>query len=237
MTNEELNLALDRLSAIMVDVATGGTRIDSVNAEFGLLYDAVVDELSQWGIIEALPYRDLWQWRGRWSSGDMPQWQDRRNFVANLFSGLKKQLRTRSQTPYEPTGWARVDRAIANMQRLLATASTEEHFQAVGLLGREILISLGQAVFDPSRHATLDGVTASETDAKRMLEAFIAVALEGSANEELRKFVRSALGLALSLQHKRTATYRDAALCTEAAVAVAHIVAIISGRRNRNEEA
>lgn len=231
MTNEELNTALDQMCATMIDVATGGARIGVVNGEFGTLYDTVADELARRGIGGGLPYRDLWQWRGRWSAGDMPHWQDRRTFVADLFSQLRKDLRERGKTPYEPTGWSRVDRAVSEMQSQLARASDEEHFQTVGLLGREILISLGQAVFDAEKHPTLDGVKASSTDAKRMLEAFIAEKLEGSANEQLRKFVRSALDLALTLQHKRTATYRDAALCTEAAVAVAHIVAIVSGRR------
>ncbi len=37
------------------------------------------------------------------------------------------------------------------------------------------LISLGQSVFDPARHPSLDGASISSTDAKRMLEAYIAV--------------------------------------------------------------
>jgi hypothetical protein len=31
-----------------------------------------------------LPYRDLWEWYGRWSSGEMPSWQSRRNLVNGL---------------------------------------------------------------------------------------------------------------------------------------------------------
>jgi hypothetical protein len=75
----------------------------------------------------------------------------------------------------EPTGWTRVDRSVAEVRKRLENAATEEQFQAVGLLCRETLISLGQAVYDAELHRTLDGVTPSDTDAKRMLEAYIAV--------------------------------------------------------------
>jgi hypothetical protein len=65
------------------------------------------------------------------------------------------------------------------MRQRLESAAAEEQFQAVGLLCREALISLAQAVYDPDVHQTLDKVKASDTDAKRMLEAYIAVALGG----------------------------------------------------------
>jgi hypothetical protein len=60
------------------------------------------------------------------------------------------------------------------------------------LLCRETLISLGQAVYNAALHPTLDGVAASDTDAKRMLEAYIAVTFSGSAHEHLRKHARAA---------------------------------------------
>jgi hypothetical protein len=88
---------------------------------------------------------------------------------------------------YEPTGWSRVDRTQTEMRSRLASAKTEEQFQGIGLLGRELLISVAEVVFKPADHPTLDGTAASKTDAKRMLEAYIAVELGGSANEFARK--------------------------------------------------
>jgi hypothetical protein len=76
---------------------------------------------------------------------------------------------------HEPTGWDRVDRTVTEARKRLESATTEEQFQAVALLCREILISLARAVFDPQRHPTLDGVHASDTDAKRMLEGADAI--------------------------------------------------------------
>ena len=80
-------------------------------------------------------------------------------------------------------GWPRVDRDIHELRRQLEQAQNEEQFQAVGLLCRETLISLAQVVYDPQRHLTTDGVPPSETDARRMLEAYIALELSGRPNE------------------------------------------------------
>lgn len=142
-----------------------------------------------------------------------------------------RQIDQRAQVFDEPTGWEKVDRQLLEGQSRLRGADTEERFQAVGLICREALISLAQAVFKPARHKILDGKKPSPTDAGRMLEAYIAVELAGGANEEARSHAKAALGLALALQHKRTADFRTAALCLEASTSVVNTVAILDGRR------
>lgn len=137
----------------------------------------------------------------------------------------------RSAAFEEPTGWLKVDRQLEESRSQLMAALSEEQFQAVGLLCREALISVGQAVFDPSRHETRDGVIVSKTDASRMLEAFIASELQGGTNEEARAHGKAALKLALALQHRRNADFRMAALCVEATASVANLIAILAGRR------
>ena len=72
----------------------------------------------------------------------------------------------------EPVGWEKVKRQIRNAYDQLQTAEAEEHFQSVGLCCREALISVAQEVYEPLKHETQDGVPPSQTDAKRMLEAF-----------------------------------------------------------------
>ena len=88
-------------------------------------------------------------------------------------------------------------------------------------------------VFDPSRHPTHDGVAPSPTDAKRMLDAYIGVELSGGTNEEARRHARSTLDFAVALQHRRTASFRDAALCVESTISTVSIIAILAGRRDR----
>ena len=132
----------------------------------------------------------------------------------------------------EPTGWKKVDRQIGEARSQLESAENEEQFQAVGLILREALISLAQVAYNPKRHPIIDGKNPSETDAARMLEALFEAELKGGVNEEARAHAKAALRLANALVHKRTATFKEAALCAEASAAVVNLVAIICGRRD-----
>lgn len=128
---------------------------------------------------------------------------------------------------FPPTGWERVDRAISEMKNRLTVAKTEEQFQAIGMLGRETLITVAQQVFDKSKHKTLDDVEASQTDTKRMLEAFLQFELS-SSSEKARKFVKSAVDFSNQLTHDRNATKRDASMCLIAVISVANLIKTIS---------
>ena len=237
MTDNELLAELEAQRSLMVAVATGGPRIQEVNHQYTERRDRITEELTARRIDDPNPYYDLWAWYGRWSAGDMPTWASRRAHLLELYQPLADQIRQRRDTPTEifeePTGWPRVDRGIYELRRQLEQSQNEEQFQAVGLYGREILISVAQTVYDPQRHPTLDGVTPSDTDAKRMLEAYIAAELAGNANEAARRYAKAALSLAVDLQHHRTANYRQAALCSEATSAVVNLLAVISGVRDR----
>lgn len=231
MTEDELLNGLENIRNTLIAVATGGPRINDVNDSYQRLYAAVAAELARRRLQNPLTYGSLWDWYGRWSSGDLPSYQSRRTFVGNLLNPLITRIRTGLEE-VQPTGWERVDRTVGEARDRLASAENEEQFQAVGLLCREILISLAQAVYVRAQHPPLDGTEPSSTDAKRMLASYIAVELGGGANEETRKHARSALDLANALQHRRTATFRDAAMCVEATAAVTNVIAIVAGRRD-----
>jgi hypothetical protein len=113
----------------------------------------------------------------------------------------------------------------------LGKSKDVEEYQAVGFLCRECLISVAQAVYDPSIHRSTDGVEPSATDAYRMLDAYFTSEFPGAENEALRRHAKASLILANQLQHKRTAEYKEAALCSEATRTVVNIVAITSGSR------
>lgn len=133
----------------------------------------------------------------------------------------------------EPTGWDRVDRELADTVEELQQANSESDFEAVGKRCHDTLISLAQEVYDSDQHPTIDGVSPSNTDAKRMLEAYLQSELSGSSNTDkaARKQALATVDFAASLYHKRTATSRDAALCAEATTSIVHMIAILSGRR------
>lgn len=235
MDESELIRELESQRELMIAVSTGGPRIETVNEEFRERRDRIASALAERGLDDPNPYGDLWKWYGKWSSGDLPTYQSRRTHVSDLYSPLLDTLRSSKSSgvrkePTPPTGWPRVDRGIGAVRERLASAATEEEFQTVGLLCRETLISLAQAVYDPSLHAPAGGKAPSEADAGRMLEGFIAVELSGGANEEARRHAKAALSLAVALQHRRTATLKDAAMCAEATTAVTNLIAIVDGR-------
>lgn len=179
MTDEELISALEELRGIMTDVATGGPRINDVNANYQRAFATVAGDLARRHIENPITFGSLWDWSARWSSGDLPTYQSRRTFVAELINPLINRIRTGRADEQQLTGWRPVDRCVGELRDRLAAARNEEQFQVVGLLGREVLISLAQAVYDRRRHPPLDAVEPSDTDAKRMLEAYIAVELGG----------------------------------------------------------
>lgn len=232
MTDDELIAGLEDIRTRMIAVATGGPRIYDVNDKYQQLYATIAAELARRRIDNPIPFGSLWDWYGRWSSGDLPTYQSRRTYVSELISPLITRIRTgRAHIP-PPTGWQRVDRVVDQLRDDLARAQTEEQFQAIGHLSREALISLGQAVYVIEKHPSVDGTKIGPADGKRMLEAYISVELQGGANEETRKHAKSALDFANALQHRRTANFRDAAMCVEATTSVINVFAILAGRRD-----
>jgi hypothetical protein len=221
---------------LMIAVSTGGPRIQEVNHEYDNRRRQIQSNLSQLHIDDPNPYGTLWEWYGKWSSGDLPTYQSRRLYINELYNPLLDRLSKGTlideTSLREPTGWARVDRCLDKVRIQLERSSTEEDFQSVGLLCRETLISLVQAVYDPKNHSTSDGTVPSKTDAKRMLEAFIEKELSGGSHEATRRHAKASLQLANDVQHRRDAQFRDAALCAEATSSVVNVIAIISGRRD-----
>jgi hypothetical protein len=118
----------------------------------------------------------------------------------------------------------------------LAAAQFEEDFQSIGHLAREAFISLGQAVYDPTRHPSEDRVTPSDTDAKRMLTAYVAAELSGAANEEARRFARAAVVYSDAVTHKRSASRLDAELVVAAIESVVKVIAILARRSAPSRE-
>jgi hypothetical protein len=237
VTDDELIEEIEAQRSVMISVATGGKRIQEVNEEFKIRRQAIREELKARNIADPNPHTDLWMWYGKWSGGDLPTYQSRRTYISNLYNPLidgirRRQVPVGSELFEEPTGWIRVDRGIDKIREKLEVSANEEDYQTVGLLCRESLISLAQAVYHPEVHTHPDGILVSNTDAKRMLESYLLTELPGSPNEEIRRHAKAALDLANGLQHRRTASFRQAAMCAEATISLTNLIAIISGIRD-----
>lgn len=220
---------------LMIDVATGGPRIPDVDEKYKARQAHIRGLLRPLGFRDPNEFESLWDWYKKWRA-DIAGYQPRREFISAMYTPLLSQLRGQSVPPGrafdKPTGWPAVDLGIDEVRRLLNGANTESLYQGVGLSCRELTITVAQTVFDKDKHPILDGTKVSATDAKRMLEAFIAVEFAGQSKEELRKYARSAFDLANNLQHRRTATFRDAAICAEATISLANLLSIVAGRRD-----
>lgn len=235
--DEQLIKDLLLLKDLMIAVSTHGKQIQDVNDDYGRVYARTAATLARRKIENPIVFGDLWEWYGRWKTGDLPSYESRRVYIRNMIDPLVRKLQIGREEEFTPTGWSRVDRNVEEMREVLGYASTEEQFQTVGLVAREALISLAQAVYDSTKHPPLDSnIIISNTDAKRMLESYLAVEL-AAESQEVRSHVRSALNLALKLQHSRTATFRIASMCAEATTAVINLIAIISGQRDPKNEA
>ena len=233
----ETERLIELQKGLMIAVATGGPKIQTRNSEYKDRRKLISEKLTEIGLNDPNPFDDLWVWYGRWSSGDLQTYQSRREYINQLYQPLLETIITGMndnnlrEPVYEPTGWERVDRVIDSIISGLPKATTEEDFQSIGLLCRECLISLAQAVYDPTTHKNDDSIEPSKTDANRMLEAYFSFEFSGNTNEVLRKHSKAALALAVELQHRRTANYKHAALCSEATRTVVNIVAITSGKK------
>ncbi len=236
---------LDQIQSTMIAVATGGPRINEVNTEYTGWYNELTKLLGLLGFNNPIPYTDLWRWYGKWSSGDLPTYQSRREYIIGLIEPIKTALRDSKPShlgdghqqllrEIEITGWPRVDRTLSEIRTRLESASNEEQFQSIGHLCREALFSLAEIVFDSDQHPPLEeeDVEPSPTDFKRILDRYLVAKVAGGQNKYARKYARASLDLANKLQHNRNANLRDAMLCAEATASVVNFVAIISGKRD-----
>lgn len=223
---------IERMKSLMISVSTGGPRIQEVNPQYIAAAKTLDQYLSILGLDNPNSFRDLWEWYGRWSQSDLSSYASRRTFISQLYEHTLHEIENSQEEftgdIYEPTGWDRVDRAIYEMKKRIAVADTEEKFQAIGMLGRETLITTAQQVFNKELHKTADGVVPSDTDAKRMLDAYFMHVLSGPANERYRKFAKSAIDLANHLTHDRMAERSDAEMCITAVTAVINLVRTLS---------
>ena len=128
--------------------------------------------------------------------------------------------------------WERLNRTIIKIKKDSMSARNEEDFQGVGLLCRETIISLAQAVYDPIIHGQFDetGVNIGKTDAVRMISNYLSVKLSGNSHEEMRAYAKTTNKLANMLTHKRTASKRDMMLVTSATISLINFIGILEDK-------
>ncbi|MFK2288991.1 hypothetical protein ACIXNV_17935 [Bacteroides fragilis] len=228
---KDLESKIEYLRNVMVSVATNGQRIQDVEKEYSQIYNQVAISLKKLDIENTNPFKSLWDWYGKWRN-DFPKYQERRDYIRNMYDPIMSLFLENEDSrivdvKIDLSDWDKIKRNIIEIKRREVQAVMEEQYQAVGMLCREVIISLAQAVYVPEKHPSLDGVEISKTDAKRMLDGYIAVTLAGQESEELRSYAKTTNKLANVLTHKRTATKKEMLLCTSATLALINFIGVL----------
>jgi transcriptional regulator of NAD metabolism len=197
---------LERQAALLISVATGGPRIEAVQAEYTHRRQRLLGALARRGLDYPFPWTDLWSWYGHWSA-NLPGYASRRTHVRELVAPTLDALE-RQQSGLAVTdpragavpSWADLDGRVAGIVTELATATTPDDLQDVGRRSREVLIDCAQLLAEPS--LVPPGATApKDADAKAWLDLFMAKHAAGSSRDELRKLIRAAWDLSQKVTH------------------------------------
>ena len=173
---DQLRKDIEALKDMMISVATGGERIQNVDARYRSLHSSISSRCKRINIKYDNKFNGLWDWYGRWTNS-MPHYQERRQFINDLlaptFEAFSNDVTSPSiATPIvELNDWDRINRTVFKIKQNSLTAKNEEDFQQIGLLCRDVIISLAQAVYNPEIHGTTDdkGTVIGPSDAVRMI--------------------------------------------------------------------
>ena len=234
---EQMKHDLESIQDILISVSTGGPRFQEVEAQYKALHSSFAKKCKQLNIVYNNTFDGLWQWYGRYKS-ELPTYQSRREFIGNLLAPTFEAFNNDNTTPsiatpiVELSDWDRINRTVIKIKQDSTNAKNEEDFQRIGLLCREIIISLAQAVYNPEIHGTKDekGIEIGKTDAVRMIGNYINVRLAGSSNEELRVYAKATNKLANLLTHKRDAGKQDMLLSVTATIALINFIGILENK-------
>lgn len=232
----QLKQNIETAKNIMVSVATGGNRIQDEDDRYKKLQIQIVRDCKKLNLTYNNTFSSLWDWYGKWSTS-FSKYQERRVFINELFAPTLAYFEETEglnniETFVQLDDWERIKRTVTKIKRDSNNAKDEEDFQTVGLLCRDVIISLAQAVYNPTLHGKTDekGVSIGNTDANRMICNYINVELSGSSNEELRAYAKYTNKLANRLTHERNATKKDMLLTVASTLALINFIGIIEDK-------
>lgn len=232
----ELKQKIETIRDIMIFVATGPNLIKEENDRYKKIQNEIIISCRKINLPYSNVYTTLWDWRNKWKA-DFPKYQERRTYINELFAQTlsyfeEVKLPQNMETVVELNDWERIDRTITKMKRDSNTAKNEEDFQEIGLLCRDVIISLAQAVYNPLIHSETDdhGTRIGSSDAVRMLGNYIDFSFMGKHNKELRVYAKATNDLANQLTHKRSATKKDMLLTISSTIALINFIGIIEGK-------
>jgi hypothetical protein len=230
---ERLRVDIEAEKQTLMDVAQFSAQIQDVNDEYKARRRTIRSSLKKLGLDDPNEWEDLWLWYGHYSDPNnfLNTNQYRREFVIETYSPLMaalenledRQLGTGIDMP--ETGWTQVDRQVAQLRISYARAETPEEFRSVGLLCRDIFVSLGHVIFDPEKHLPKGESMPKRDDPKNRLDYAVVTEFSGGANEKLRALIRSTWSFVQPRVHDQTEDRRDAMIAADATI---HLVKVLA---------
>src|SRR6185437_2893498 len=78
--------------ALLESVSTGGPPIQEINSEYIHRRNRIRSFLTKVGIVDPNPYSDLWAWHAKWTSGELPTYRSRSEYLRDLFQNAIETL-------------------------------------------------------------------------------------------------------------------------------------------------
>jgi len=197
---------LESQASLLVAVATGGGRIETLQMEYQRRRQRLVRALERRGLQYPFPWSDLWLWYGHWSD-NLPSYASRRTHIRKLVAPVLDALERQQsgltvvdpRTAAIPT-WTDLDGRVAGLATELVDAASRDDLQDVGRRAREVMIDCARLLADPA--LVPDGQAPPRAaDAKAWLDLFLAARAAGPTRDELRRLIRAAWDLAQKVTH------------------------------------
>ncbi len=221
---EPLIALIEEQRDLLVAVATGGPAIDTVDREYTNRHREITRKLTQIGLENPFPWRDLWRWYGYYSA-NLSGYAARRAHIRELADTVIKELERRfegrqlddwGELEGSPS-WASVEARLTEMKNELLSANSLDGLQDVGRRCREILIEAGLLVYRdemlPDEHGP-----PSRNDSKARIGYYVDASLPGSSRAALRRLLRAAYDLTQAVTHSDSITFIDAFGAAQATV-------------------
>lgn len=198
---------LDHIVSLMMDVATGGREIKSVQKEYRDLHQDLTRSLHQLDLQNPIPWDDIYAWRGYWKA-HFATYAARRDYVRALADPTYMTLEqlilgSTLEDPHEdkPETWTGINVRLAELSRELQSAQSLDGWQDCGRRAREILVHLSKLMSEQLSQSTDLPEQLKAGDGKAWFEIFLSTYAAGSSHERLRKFYKGTWELAQQTTH------------------------------------
>lgn len=194
-TVQGLTDLVDALRSLLISVATGGPRIEEMDATYKKCHLAMRVGLERHGIDPQFKWNSLWDW---YCSGKLGSYAERRTFINQLADPvLERLVRLAARGGVSdggdaPETWGTLEERLEELKAKVPTCVSLDDRQDIGRRAREIVIAAINLVFGPEM--VPDGTEVPKgAGAKNRLDFVMDSLVPGAAHTELRQLMRTLL--------------------------------------------